>query len=85
MQLFPLAFTERSVGDLADEGVLYNPRLKRTYAVTDDVPIRTPDGSNGLRGSNGIELLTECERSRWSSVTLFLVFVRWKNSMRMMT
>jgi uncharacterized protein YbaR (Trm112 family) len=23
---------------LADEGALYNPRLKRRYAVTDDIP-----------------------------------------------
>jgi len=28
---------------LADEGVLYNPRLRRTYAVRDDIPVMLID------------------------------------------
>ena len=28
---------------LADEGVLYNPRLQRSYAVRDDIPVMLID------------------------------------------
>jgi len=48
---------------LADRsvGYLWTPSRSQIYKilprlVTDGVPIRTPDGSNGLRGSNGTVL-----------------------------
>ena len=33
---------------LADEGVLYNPRLHRTYAVRDDIPVMLIDEATAV-------------------------------------
>lgn len=51
---------------LADEGVLYNPRLRRTYEIRDDIPVMLIDEATtvddaeherlmALAGDQGVE------------------------------
>ena len=41
---------------LADEAVLYNPRLARTYAIRDDIPVLLIDEATSL-GDDEVERL----------------------------
>lgn len=44
-----------------DESALYNPRLKRRYAVRDDIPIMLIDEAEGVDDSEHARLLKKAE------------------------
>jgi uncharacterized protein YbaR (Trm112 family) len=43
----------------ADENALYNPRLKRRYAVRDDIPIMLVDEAEGVEETEHDRLLAK--------------------------
>jgi uncharacterized protein YbaR (Trm112 family) len=43
----------------ADEGSLYNPRLKRRYTITDDIPIMLIDESETVSDAEDERLLAK--------------------------
>lgn len=45
----------------ADEGALYNPRLKRRYAVRDDIPIMLIDEAETVADAEHERLLAKAE------------------------
>lgn len=45
----------------ADEDALYNPRLKRRYAVTDDIPIMLIDEATTVGDEEHARLLAKAE------------------------
>ncbi len=45
----------------ADEGVLYNPRLHRTYAVADDIPVLLIDESTQVGAAEHARLTARAE------------------------
>ena len=45
----------------ADEDVLYNPRLKRTYAITDDIPIMLIDEATAVDDAEAARLEAKAE------------------------
>lgn len=45
----------------ADEQSLYNPRLKRRYAVRDDIPIMLIDEAEAVDGAEDARLLAKAE------------------------
>lgn len=45
-----------------DEGVLYNPRLKRKYRVQDDIPIMLIDEAEAADGAEHQRLTEKAER-----------------------
>jgi uncharacterized protein YbaR (Trm112 family) len=44
-----------------DEDALYNPRLKRRYAIRDDIPIMLIDEAESLDGSEHERLMQKAE------------------------
>ena len=46
---------------LADEDALYNPRLKRRYAVRDDIPIMLIDEAESVDDAEHERLLAKAE------------------------
>jgi uncharacterized protein YbaR (Trm112 family) len=46
----------------ADEDSLYNPRLKRRYAITDDIPIMLIDEAETVDDAEHARLLAKAER-----------------------
>lgn len=46
----------------ADEGFLYNPRLRRRYEVTDDIPIMLIDEASDVDDAEHQRLLAKAER-----------------------
>ena len=40
----------------ADDSVLYNPRLQRTYAITDDIPVLLIDEATNLDDAEAARL-----------------------------
>jgi hypothetical protein len=45
----------------ADEDALYNPRLKRRYAIADDIPIMLIDEAVTVDGAEHARLLAKAE------------------------
>ena len=45
----------------ADEGVLYNPRLKRRYRVQDDIPIMLIDEAEAVDDAEDARLRSKAE------------------------
>ena len=45
----------------ADEDVLYNPRLKRTYAIADDIPIMLIEEATALDDDEAARLDAKAE------------------------
>jgi uncharacterized protein len=45
----------------ADEDTLYNPRLKRRYAVADDIPIMLIDEATTVGGDEDARLLAKAQ------------------------
>ena len=45
----------------ADEGALYNPRLKRRYAVRDDIPIMLVDESENVDATEDERLVAKAK------------------------
>jgi len=45
----------------ADEGALYNPRLKRRYAVRDDIPIMLVDESETVDAAEDERLVAKAK------------------------
>jgi uncharacterized protein len=46
---------------LADEGALYNPRLKRRYAVRDDIPIMLIDEAETVTDEEHGRIMAKAE------------------------
>ena len=46
---------------LADEDTLYNPRLKRRYAVRDDIPIMLIDEAESVSDDEHARILAKAE------------------------
>ncbi|MGI9623122.1 MAG: Trm112 family protein [Acidimicrobiales bacterium] len=44
-----------------DEGVLYNPRLKRIYRIVDDIPVMLIDESEGADEAEDARLTAKAE------------------------
>ena len=45
----------------ADEDVLYNPRLHRTYAVRDGIPVMLTDEATAVDATEGARLAAKAE------------------------
>jgi uncharacterized protein YbaR (Trm112 family) len=45
----------------ADEDVLYNPRLRRSYAITDGIPVMLIDEATAVDDATHDRLLTKAE------------------------
>jgi uncharacterized protein len=46
----------------ADEGILYNPRLRKSYAVTDGVPVLLVDESTDVSEADHERLTAKAEK-----------------------
>ncbi len=47
-----------------DENVLYNPRLRKSYAVVDDVPVLLVDESTDVGDAEHERLMAKAERDQ---------------------
>jgi uncharacterized protein YbaR (Trm112 family) len=50
----------------ADEGSLYNPRLKRRYAIQDDIPVMLLDEAETVSDEEDARLLSKAATDRIS-------------------
>lgn len=46
-----------------DEGILYNPRLKRTYRIDDDIPVMLIDEAVSVDDAEHARLTTKAEQA----------------------